>query len=74
MLKIGFIVIARFDLLMGIQFFDLLYQEPDKIDLVETGKWKKKEFLALNRNMHVKIKWKSKWKNKIDESQKRPNK
>ena len=38
MLKIGFIVVARFDLLMGIQFFDLLYQEPDKIDLVETGK------------------------------------
>ena len=34
-------IIAKFDLLMGVQFFDLLYQKPGKIDLVETGKIKK---------------------------------
>ena len=34
-------VIAKFDLLMDVQFFDLLYQKLDKIDLVETRKMKK---------------------------------
>ena len=34
-------IIEKFDLLMGVQFFDLLYQKPDKIDFVETGKMKK---------------------------------
>ena len=38
MLRIGTIIVARFDLLMAVHYFDLLYQEPDKVDLIETGK------------------------------------
>ena len=56
MLRIGSIIVARFDLLMSVQFFDLLYQEPDKIDPRRNRKMKREEFLALNRNTHAKIK------------------